>query len=64
MDGSYSTLIRSDKQIYWELKMVLHVPQLISGAYYMLWHQIYDEPLSNKKVTTMITGKTTHAVFS
>lgn len=49
MDGSYSTLIRSDKQIYWELKMVLHVPQLISGAYYMLWHQIYDEPLSNKK---------------
>ncbi len=26
MDGNYSTLIRSDKQTYFELQMTLHVP--------------------------------------
>ena len=42
MNGSYSTLIRSDKEIYWELSMSLHVPSFTPGAYYMLWLQLFD----------------------
>lgn len=38
MDGSYSTLIRSDNLYYFELEMRLHVPYFSSGFLYMLWH--------------------------
>lgn len=37
MDGSYSTLIRSDKEIYWEVSMSLHVPTFVPGAFYTVW---------------------------
>ena len=38
MEGSYSTLVRSDNQNYWELSMTLHVPSFTPGFIYMLWH--------------------------
>lgn len=49
MDGSYSTLIRSDNEVYFELQMRLHVPYFSSNFLYMLWHQLYDEKLTLEK---------------
>jgi hypothetical protein len=49
MNGSYSTLVRSDKEIYWELSMTLNVPFFVPNAFYMLWHQFYSERLTERK---------------
>lgn len=49
MNGSYSTLVRSDNQNYWELSMTLHVPSFTPGYIYMLWHQMVNPYLTAKK---------------
>ena len=49
MNGSYSTLVRSDKEIYWELSMTLNVPFFVPNAFYMVWHQFYSESLTERK---------------
>jgi hypothetical protein len=46
MDGSYSTLIRSAKDYDLEISMTLHVPSFTDQAFYMMWLQLYDEPLT------------------
>ena len=49
MEGHYATLIRSDGDYYLELKLTLHVPSFKPNSYYMIWFQIFDEPLTKQK---------------
>ena len=49
MDGSYSTIIRSDSEIYLELEMILHVPKLEDDYRYMIWFQFENDYLTRLK---------------
>jgi hypothetical protein len=49
MDGHYSTEIRSNGLIFFELSMTLHVPKFVDNYYYLIWLSLYNDYLTNLK---------------